>query len=63
MIIAIANYFSEVLRDSTGVLPIRRQKVNALQSSFRLIQALHFSVLFMLYIGAKMMQINNKVQK
>ena len=56
------NYLFESLRDSTGVLPIRRQKVNALQSSFRLIQTLHFSLLFMLYIGAKMMQIN-KVQK
>ena len=56
-------YLFESLRDSTGVLPIRQQKVNTLQSSFRLIQTLHFSLLFMLYIGAKMMQINNKVQK
>ena len=58
-----SNYLSESLRDSTGVLPIRQQKVNALQSSFRLIQKLHFSLLSMLYIGAKIMQINNKVQK
>ena len=58
-----SNYLSESLRDPTGVLPIRQQKVDALQSSFRLIQALHFSMLFMLYVGAKIMQINNEVQK
>ena len=58
-----SNYLSESLRESTGVLPIRQQKVNALQSSFRLIQTLHFSLLFMLYIGAKMMQVSSKVQK
>ena len=39
------------------------QKINALQSSFRLIPTLHFSLLFILYIDAKMMQINNKLQK
>ena len=54
---------SESLKDSTGGLPIRQEKVNALQTSFRLIPVLHFSLLFILYIGAKMMQINNKLQK
>ena len=58
-----SNYLSESLRDSTGVLPIRQQKVNASQSPIRLIQTLHFSLLFMLYIGAKMMQVSSKVQK
>ena len=56
------SYLSESLRDSIGVLPIR-QKVDVLQSSFSQVQTLHFLLLFMLYIGAKMMQINNKVQK
>ena len=58
-----SNYLSESPRDSPGVLPIRRQKVNALQSSFRLIQTLHFSLLSMLYIGVKIIQINNREQK
>ena len=57
------NYLSGSLRDSTGVLPIRQEKVNASQSPIRLIQTLHFSLLFMLYIGAKMMQVSSKVQK
>ena len=58
-----SNYLFESPRDSPGVLPIIQQKVNASQSSFRLIQIVHFSLLFMLYIGVKMMQINNKKQK
>ena len=58
-----SNCLSEWRRDSTGVLPIRRQKVKTFQSSFRLIPALYFSLLFILYIGAEMIQINNKLQK
>ena len=63
MVLRNNNYLSESLRDTTGVLPIRQQKINALQSSFRLIPMLHFLLSFIVYIGAKMMQINNKLQK
>ena len=65
----MCSWFGEIVtvylnhRDSTGVLPIRRQKVKTFQSSFRLIPALYFSMLFILYIGAEMIQIHNKLQK